>query len=67
MPDEPALSRRSLAALFAVAPAAGLQAQPAPAPPGEQAGAAQALGRNLEALSKVPVPRNTEPAFHFKP
>lgn len=67
MPDKPALSRRSLAALFSVAPAAVLRAQPAPAPQSEQAAAAQALARNLEAVSKVPVPRDLEPAFQFKP
>lgn len=62
------MTRRSLAAWLgtavasAAAPAAG---QPKPAVDASEAEAA--LRRHSEALAKVDVPRDTEPAFRFQP
>jgi hypothetical protein len=59
------LTRRELAAA-ALAPAAAAQTATAS---GEQElrAARDAVSRNAEALAKVKLPQETEPAFQFKP
>jgi hypothetical protein len=58
------ITRRELAAA-ALAPAAA--AQTAPATAGQELRAAQdVVSRNAEALAKVQLPQETEPAFQFK-
>lgn len=58
------ITRRTLAAAVLAAPAA---AQPAPAAPEEELKAAREnLRRNAQALAKVKLPVETEPAFQFK-
>ena len=61
------LTRRALGALLGTAVASGqapaaMQAKPA----GENSEAETAMQRNSEALAKVDVPRDTEPAFKFQ-
>ena len=59
------LTRRELVA--ALAPAAALAQTPPPMAPADELKAA--LGRlkaNSDALAKLPVPMDTEPAFQFK-
>ena len=61
-----AMTRRALGALLGTAVAsaqapAAAQAKPA----GESSEAVAAIQRNSEALAKVDVPRDTEPAFKF--
>ena len=61
------LTRRKLAAVLA-APAAAVaaQAQPQGAPVDEVEAARQRIRSNAEALAKVDVPTQVEPAFAFK-
>ena len=64
------LTRRQWAALAALAPAAKTAAAQAPSlqPPSDDAAAAREnLKRNADALRKIAVPMDTEPAFLFKP
>lgn len=59
------LTRRQMVA--ALAPAAALAQPPAPAAPGDELKAAQArLKANSQALAKLQVPMDTEPAFQFR-
>ena len=62
------LTRRELVAALAPAAALAQTAPPrVPGTPGEELQAAQArLKANSEALSKLTVPMETEPAFQFK-
>ncbi len=67
MSDGRRMTRRSLATLLS-AVAAGVAA-PAQAPPAAEADrveAEAALVRNFEAIQKVDVPQDTEPAFRFQ-
>ena len=58
------VTRRTLVANVLAAPAV---AQTAPATPDEELKAAREnVRRNIEALAKVKVPVETEPAFQFK-
>ncbi len=62
------ITRRSLAQL-ALVPAAAASMQPPPQPENaeqELAAAGQNVQRNFEAMSKVTLPIETEPAFQFK-
>jgi len=60
------LTRRQMAAL-ALAPAALAQTPPQPATASDELKAAQArMKANSDALSRMQVPIETEPAFQFK-
>jgi hypothetical protein len=59
------LTRREMVA--ALAPAAAMAQAPAPATPADELKAAQArLKANSQALAKLQVPMETEPAFQFR-
>jgi len=62
------LTRRALGALLGTAAVASAQAPAAmqAKPGGERSEAEAAMQRNSEALAKVDVPRDTEPAFKFQ-
>ncbi len=61
------LTRRRLATVLVSATAmAAQQPQPAPAPADDAKAARDRLHTNAAALSGVPIPMATEPAFQFK-
>ena len=59
------LTRRELAAMLAASTAAHATAQPPAAPADELETARQHNRESAEALAKVSLPMETEPAFHF--
>jgi hypothetical protein len=60
------LTRRELAGVILTAAAAAQTAPPAPSNPAEELEAARGQNRRTsEALAKVALPMDTEPAFHF--
>ncbi len=59
------LTRRTV--LASALPALAAAQTPPAAPPDYVAVSAALYKRNADALAKVAVPMDTEPAFHFKP